>query len=293
MPSMFSDSMNMKRVKMNGKYCMPVGADIVAHHVGDELVGELGDRLQPRRHQRAAAHGVDGEERDQRGRDQHEQRRVGEGGVEAEQLERDQPLDLELMHGVRQAACGAMRRSSPHALRRLSQCPRAPSHRRLPATGRSLPGSGALRLHALGGPHHVEDSGGGAQDEEHHHQERRRAEPPVEPPADEAPDATPATSSIAEPQRLTERSPPGLAPIRRSDASARAAPAPPPAALQDRRSRRRKARCRGRLACDRTRFRLRPFALLKSGKALGTGWSHKLAAHLRVGIWPVKDGPGG
>ena len=42
------------------------------------------------------------------GRDHHEQRRIGEGGVEAEPLERDQPLDLELMHRVGQAAFGAV-----------------------------------------------------------------------------------------------------------------------------------------------------------------------------------------
>ena len=113
MPSMFSVSTNMNSVKTKGKYFMPVGADIVAHHIGDELVGDLGDRLQPRRHQRAAAHGVDGEEGDDRGRDHHEQRRVGEGRVEAEQLERDEPLDLELVHGVGQPAGGTVRRPCP------------------------------------------------------------------------------------------------------------------------------------------------------------------------------------
>ena len=103
MPSMFSDSMKMKSVKMNGKYFIPVGADIVAHHAGDELVAQLGDRLEPRRHQRAAVHGIYGEERDHAGRDHHEQGGIGERGVDAEQLEGDEPLDLELVHRVRHA----------------------------------------------------------------------------------------------------------------------------------------------------------------------------------------------
>ena len=107
MPSMFSVEHEHEQREHEGEIFHPVGADIVAHHVGDELVGNLGDRLQPRRHQRAAVHGVNGEERDEGGGDHHEQRRVGEGRVEAEQLEGDEPLDLELMHGVGQAAGAA------------------------------------------------------------------------------------------------------------------------------------------------------------------------------------------
>ena len=117
----------------------PVGADIVAHHVGDELVGNLGDRLQPRRHQRAAVHGVNCEECDEGGGDQHEQRRVGEGRVEAEQLEGDEPLDLELVHGIGQAAGGAATVPLPlprRMLRRSLQT--VPSRRHRPTRSASL-----------------------------------------------------------------------------------------------------------------------------------------------------------
>ncbi len=47
-----------------GEILHPRGADIVAHHIGHELVGDLGDRLEPRRHERAAPHGVHGEKGD-------------------------------------------------------------------------------------------------------------------------------------------------------------------------------------------------------------------------------------
>src|SRR3546814_9369389 len=42
----------------------------------------------------------------------HEQGGVGEGGVEAEELERDDPLDLELMHRIGHAAGRAAVRAS-------------------------------------------------------------------------------------------------------------------------------------------------------------------------------------
>ena len=58
MPSTLPNRMKMKSVKMNGKYFLPCVADIVAHHVGDELVAQLGDRLQAARHQRPLAHAI-------------------------------------------------------------------------------------------------------------------------------------------------------------------------------------------------------------------------------------------
>ena len=175
MPSMFSASTNMKSVKTKREIFHAVGADIVAHHVGHELVGDLGDRLEPRRHQRAAAHGVEGEERDQRGRDHHEQGGVGEGGVEAEQLERDEPLDLELVHGVRQAAPALRRMLHAAPSGRLSQRPTLLVVVIVCGQGPCPAGVPLPALPPLRGPYHVQDPGGGAKDQEHHHQERRGA----------------------------------------------------------------------------------------------------------------------
>ena len=87
----------------------------IAHHVGNELVADLGGRLQPARHQRAVSHGIDQHPGRQHHRDQHEQRGVGKGNVVAEQLERNDPVDLELMDRVRHSGslCTPSRHVSP------------------------------------------------------------------------------------------------------------------------------------------------------------------------------------
>ena len=123
-----------------------------------------------------------------------------------------------------------------------------------------------LRLHALGGPHHVEDAGRSTQTEEHHHQEGRRAQQAVEPPADEKPDSDARDQLDTEPERLAERG----ALARRRLRVSRPMPAlglaelfakgvePPPNFVGS----------RGRLLCGRTDFRLRPLALLNFREGL-------------------------
>ena len=88
----------MKSVRMNGKYFLPPLADIVAHHAGDEFVAQLGDRLQAARHQRALAHAPHEHRRRQDHGDDHPGRGIRERGVDAKEIELEQPLDLELLH---------------------------------------------------------------------------------------------------------------------------------------------------------------------------------------------------
>jgi hypothetical protein len=77
----------------------PAGfAQDVAHHVGDELVGDLTHRLKPGRHElgrsRQQQHHHDA------GGNQHPQAGIGEGSVDGAEMDRHQGKDLELVHGV-------------------------------------------------------------------------------------------------------------------------------------------------------------------------------------------------
>ena len=73
-------------------------ADVVAHHVGDELVAELGDRLQAARHQRALAHAHTKIAVARMTATIIQRARIRERGVEAADLQMEQSLDLELLH---------------------------------------------------------------------------------------------------------------------------------------------------------------------------------------------------
>jgi hypothetical protein len=77
------------------KFAAP--ADIILNHAGDEFIRHLGDRLQPSGHQRGAARRGDQERRAGDHDDGHEQRRIRIGDVERAQMQRDQPLDRELL----------------------------------------------------------------------------------------------------------------------------------------------------------------------------------------------------
>ena len=134
--------------------------------VGDEFVGQLGDRLQPARHQRAGRAAADQQRPDADHGDHHEQRGIGEGDlVPADVAERRELLDFELMNRI--------------GHRRI--CPVVP---KLPRLSRPL----ARPAGNTGGAHHVEDAGGEAEQEKHDHPPRRNAEPAIERPADERAD---------------------------------------------------------------------------------------------------------
>ena len=100
-------------------------------------------------------------------RQQHEQRGVGEGDVPAEDLDRDDRMDLELVDGI----------GHPCALTSRLRCCHvtAPSVlvvRHLVADPAAGPGHDLL-LHPLVGPHHVEDAGREPQHEEQQEQPGR------------------------------------------------------------------------------------------------------------------------
>ena len=85
---------------MKGKYFRPSDPDIVANHVGDEFVEDLGHRLPAARHQGAAAHRQGQECGDQDHRDHHEKRGIGEGEIDPADFEGDQRFDLELLDRI-------------------------------------------------------------------------------------------------------------------------------------------------------------------------------------------------
>jgi hypothetical protein len=69
-------------------------------HVGDELVAHFGDRLPSAGNKRPLARAEHDQRGDQRHRNRHQQGRVGVGDVDAADVDRDKPLDLELLEGV-------------------------------------------------------------------------------------------------------------------------------------------------------------------------------------------------
>ena len=83
-----------------GEVLLAGTAHIVVDHLGDELVADLGHGLQPARHQRPLAHAVDEEEQHDRDSDRHPERGIGVGDVEPAEMQRQQPLDLELLHRI-------------------------------------------------------------------------------------------------------------------------------------------------------------------------------------------------
>ena len=80
-----------------GEVLAPLGADVLAHQLGDELVTELGQGLPAARHQGALAHAKRQEQGDRGDGDDHEDGCVGEGRVEAADGDVHQGLDFELL----------------------------------------------------------------------------------------------------------------------------------------------------------------------------------------------------
>ena len=121
----------MNSVNTSGKNFMPSLPAVLLYRVGDELVGQFGDRLHPARHQRARPScRRPAARRDADHGDHHEQRGIGEGDlVPADVAERDDLVDFELMdrigHG-RSVSFGALtpraapRRSNPSDARSSS-----------------------------------------------------------------------------------------------------------------------------------------------------------------------------
>ena len=72
-------------------------ADVIAHHIGDHLVGHLGHGLAAPRHQGAVTH--TGKHKHRSGDDdgQHPHGGIGQRNVEAADLHLDQAVDLELI----------------------------------------------------------------------------------------------------------------------------------------------------------------------------------------------------
>ena len=172
------NSVNTKREELH-----PLLAGGAVYRVGDEFVGQLRDRLQAARHQRArravapisSAAIADHDDR-------HEQRRIGERDLV--------PADV----AERARGCGSRidesDRPSPEASCSLVAQP-------IVLLSRS---AGNTR-----GAHHVEDAGGEAEQEKHDHPPRRDSEPLVERPADERADQDTGDQFGGEPEAAGER----------------------------------------------------------------------------------------
>ena len=108
---------------------------VVSKHVRDKLVGHLSHRLSAARNEGAIARAQRQEQRNGRDGDEHPQRRVGEGDVDAADLEVDQTLDVELL---KRAMC--FRHRGPRSSLRTQPWPEpsAPGSSRMPATFRTL-----------------------------------------------------------------------------------------------------------------------------------------------------------
>ena len=91
----------MNSENTSGKNFIPSVPAVLRIVVGDELVGELRERLQPARHQAARGGRADQQRADDADRDHHEQRRIGEGDlVPADVGDREDLVDLELMDRI-------------------------------------------------------------------------------------------------------------------------------------------------------------------------------------------------
>ena len=66
----------------------PLAAGAAAQRRRDELVGHFRDRLQAPGHERARRRGADRQEQDDRKRDEHEQRRIGQRDLVAAEMAR-------------------------------------------------------------------------------------------------------------------------------------------------------------------------------------------------------------
>ena len=83
---------------------------VVAHHVGDKLVRQLDNGLQPTGHHAAAAHPGCQQEDDRQRDDHHPQRGIGEGKVSTAGRNIDQRVNLELLERAFPSFCGVRRR---------------------------------------------------------------------------------------------------------------------------------------------------------------------------------------
>ena len=70
-----------------------VGVD----HVDDKLVEHFGDRLHASRYQRRVARAQHDQRGDREDDDRHQQRRVRIGNIDPADMQRDEPMDLELL----------------------------------------------------------------------------------------------------------------------------------------------------------------------------------------------------
>ena len=167
---MLATRMNMNSVNTSGKNLMPSLPAVLLDGVGDELVGQLRDRLQPARHQRAGRAAADQQRPDADHGDHHEQRRVGEGDfVPADVAERRRASGFRIDESDRP--------SPSVSCQSVADCPRSIASfwpRR--------------RLANPGGAHHIEDACGEAEQQKHDHPPRRDAEPAIERPTDERAD---------------------------------------------------------------------------------------------------------
>src|SRR6185312_11597422 len=146
-----------------------VGARGVADGGGDELVAELRHRLEASRHQRAGSGAADHQDRDQRHRDQHVSRRIGEvDGVIADLADLEEVIDIELMDRVDRHPRGSWSAGSKPAFVISNVVTSA---------------SSAIALHDAGRSHQVDQPGDEAEQKEHDETERRGRQQTVDAPA--------------------------------------------------------------------------------------------------------------
>ena len=145
MPSTLQNRMKMKSVRMNGKYFLPPSPDIVAHHAGDELVAHLGDRLQAARHQRGPGGRADQKRHDRDDDKRHEQRRIRIGNIDRAEVERNRPLNRELLKWS--PVCRHVPRPRPRRIFRVAPASLA---RRRPGIAVPDPLGGAEHVHRAG-----------------------------------------------------------------------------------------------------------------------------------------------
>src|SRR6185369_6471299 len=87
------------------KVFLAFAADVLAHQIGDEVVAQFAQRLQPAGDQGPAVGAQGHHQHDRRHGDNHPQRRIGERQVDLAEFDRDQVEDFELMNWTFAAGC--------------------------------------------------------------------------------------------------------------------------------------------------------------------------------------------